>query len=46
MAIKGTKISETTEKLEIEGAEFIPIVDTDGTNKKVKSFIVKRSERR
>lgn len=41
MAITGKKISEIEEKSAIEGTEFIPIVDTDGANKRVKASLLK-----
>lgn len=41
MAVTGTKISEMTEKSSIGGTEYIPIVDTDGSNKKVKASLLK-----
>lgn len=39
--MEGTKISEMTEKTTVEGTEYIPIVDTDGSNKKMKSSLLK-----
>lgn len=41
MAVTGTKISEMSEKSSIGGTEYIPIVDTDGSNKKVKANLLK-----
>lgn len=41
MAVTGTKISEMAEKSSIGGTEYIPIVDTDGSNKKVKANLLK-----
>lgn len=41
MAVTGTKISEMAEKSNIGGTEYIPIVDTDGSNKKVKANLLK-----
>lgn len=39
MSINGTKISEMTELENIQGGEYIPIVDSEGYNKKVKTDV-------
>lgn len=41
MAVTGKTISQIDEKSTIEGTEYIPILDTDGTNKRVKAILLK-----